>query len=118
MTTGFPSIISLLFDRKITTLACTSIGGPPTTVTWRRNGVLVDDSLYQQSQRVVETTTATYENILFSTNMINFIGTFTCEVSNDRSTARETVDINGELKLVILASDPCLHCIYRCIHHA
>ena len=79
-----------------TTLTCTSTGGPPTTVTWSKNGVLVDDSLYWQNQRVVDTETATYENTLSSDEIHNFIGTFTCEVSNVRGTAQEqTVVLNG-----------------------
>ena len=92
---GSPSITSLVFNRNSTTLTCTSTGGPPTTVAWRRNGVLVNDSLYQQSQRVVNTETATYENVLFSSDITIFVGTFTCEVSNFRSAGQETVELNG-----------------------
>ena len=57
--------------------------------------MLVDDSLYQQSQRVVNTETATYENFLFNDNVTNFVGTFTCEVSNVRGTARDDLELNG-----------------------
>ena len=76
--TGSPSIIYVLFDRNSTTLTCMSTGGPPTTVTWMKDGVPVNVSLYEQSQRVVDTENATYENVLFSDNVANFIGTFTC----------------------------------------
>ena len=58
--------------------------------------MLVDDSLYQQSQRVVNTETATYENILFNDNVTNFVGTFTCEVCNIRGTAQDDLELNGE----------------------
>ena len=92
---GSPSITSVLFDRNTTTLTCTSTGGPPTTVTWRKNGVLVNDSLYHQSQRVVNTESATYENVLFNDDVANFVGMFTCEVSNVRGVAEETVELNG-----------------------
>ena len=102
LNTGSPSIIALRFDRNSTTLTCTSTGGPPTTVTWRRNGVLVSDSLYQQSQRVVNTETATYDNVLFSSHITNFVGTFTCEVGNVRSTAEDTVELNGTLVATML----------------
>ena len=61
--------------------------------------MLVNDSLHQQSQRVVNTETATYENVLFNNDITNFVGTFTCEVSNVRSTAQETVVLNGQLIL-------------------
>ena len=91
----------MLFDRDNTTLTCTSTGGPPTTVTWRKNGVPVNNSLYQQSQRVVDTETATYENVLFNDDVSNFIGTFTCEVGNVRGTSEDTVELNGGLCFVI-----------------
>ena len=93
--TGSPSITSVLFDRDDTTLNCTSTGGPPTSVTWRKNGVPVNVSLYQQSQSVVDTETATYENVLFNDDISNFVGTFTCEVGNVRGTVQDTVELNG-----------------------
>ena len=95
---GSPSIISLLFDRNLTTLTCTSTGGPPTTVTWRKNGVLVDLSLYEQSQRLIDPMEATYQSVLFNDNVTIFVGeTFTCEVSNARVTVpvQESLELNG-----------------------
>ena len=61
------------------------------------DGVLVNGSLYQQSQRLVDAEKATYENILFSDDVANFVGTFTCEVSNVRVTnpVQETLELNG-----------------------
>ena len=86
-----------MFDRNSTTLTCTSTGGPPTTVTWRKNGVLVDLSLYEQSQRLVDAMEATYQSVLFNDNVTDFVGTFTCEVSNVRVTVpvRDTLELNG-----------------------
>ena len=82
MHAGSPSIISLLFDRNTTTtLICTSIGGPPTAVTWRRNGVLVDETSYWQTQIIVDPVTATYTNILSTNERSNVGDNFTCEVS-------------------------------------
>ena len=93
--TGSPSITFLLFDRNSTSLTCTSTGGPPTTVSWRKNGVPVDLSLYEQSQRLVDAESATYQSVLFSDDVTNLVGAFTCEVSNVRGTAQETVELNG-----------------------
>ena len=87
--------MSVLYDRDNTTLTCTSTGGPPTTVTWRKNGVLVNESLYERSQRLVNAESATYENVLFNDNVANFVGTFTCEVNNVRGTIEETRELNG-----------------------
>ena len=74
--------------------------------------MLVNDSLYQQSQRVVNTETATYENVLFNNDITNFVGTFTCEVSNVRSAAQETVELNG--RLITLLDAPMLYIILTC----
>ena len=43
--------------------------------------------------------TATYENVLFNDDVVNFVGAFTCEVSNVRVTnpVQETVELNGVL---------------------
>ena len=94
---GSPSITSLLFDRNSTTLTCTSTGSPPTTVTWRKNGVRVDLSLYEQSQRLVDAVQATYHSILFSDNITNFVGTFTCVINNARVSVpiQSTLELNG-----------------------
>ena len=62
----------------------------------------VNTSVYQQSQRVVHTENATYENILFNDNVADFAGTFTCEVGNARGAATETVELNGELPIIII----------------
>ena len=59
----------------------------------------VNTSVYQLSQRVVHTESATYENVLFNENVADFVGTFTCEVSNVRGSAMETVELNGELPI-------------------
>ena len=78
------------------TLTCTSTGGPPTTVTWRKNGVLVEDYLFHQSQRVVNTSIAVYESLLYSSDLANFVGNLTCFVSNVRGSNEKTVELNGK----------------------
>ena len=95
---GSPSITSLLFDKNTTTLICTSTGGPPTTVTWRKDGVPVDLSLYEQSQRLIDAVETTYQSVLFNDNITNFVDTsFTCEISNARVSVpiRDTLELNG-----------------------
>ena len=91
----------LTFDKIQQRLSCTSTGGPPTIVNWTKDGqpLMVDAITYQQSQRVVNTSTATYENVLSSVNISNFFGTFTCTVSNTRTTApvERTDVLNCEL---------------------
>ena len=103
--TGSPSIHSVTFDRNSTTLTCTSTGGPPTTVTWRKNNVPVNLSIYEQSQRLVDAERATYENVLFSTDVANFVGSFKCEVNNARGTNEVKVELNGWFHAVLC----CMH---------
>ena len=96
ITAGSPSITSLRFDRNSTTLTCTSTGGPPTIVSWMVDGAPVNSSLcYEQSQRLVNALEATYENVLFNDDVANFVGTFTCEVTNARDTVQESLELNG-----------------------
>lgn len=101
MNSGSPMITSLMYNEFTLTLKCTSTGGPVTTVTWRKNGeeVGVDGTIYYQSQNVVNTTTAEYENTLSSSDGANLVGTFTCTVTNSRGSSTKSVTLNGELKL-------------------
>ncbi len=85
----------MLFDRNLTTLTCTSTGGPPTTVIWRKNGVPVNVTLFERSQRLVNAESATYENVLYDDDIANFVGSFTCGISNVGGTVVETVELNG-----------------------
>jgi hypothetical protein len=60
------------------------------------DGMPINQTLYLQSQRLVDAVTATYENVLSSNAIANFVGTFTCEVSNARNIDTQTVELNGE----------------------
>ena len=95
---GSPSVTGLLYDRSTLALTCTSTGGPATNVTWRKNGAVVevDGSTYHQSQRVVDTRTATYENILSSSDNTSLVGNFTCTVSNTRSSGDQSTFLAGK----------------------
>ena len=68
------------------TLMCMSSGGPATTVTWvKDNQILqIDGRIYRHEQRIINTTHATYENILYSDDAVNLVGVFTCIVENAR----------------------------------
>ena len=97
--TGTPSVTSLIYNEGTATMICTSSGGPATTVTWRRNGqeliLTTNRTTYQQSQRVLDTSTATYENKL-SGSAQNLVGSFTCEVSNAHGSANKSISTNGK----------------------
>ena len=98
---GAVIIEDLTFDRQKQALSCTSTGGPPTIVSWMKDSqpLTIDGNIYKQSQRVLNTSIATYQSSLSSIDIGNFVGTFTCTVSNARTTApvERTVVLNGEL---------------------
>ena len=58
-------------DTTFGTLTCTSTGGPPTTVSWRRDGTMLsDDSTYSITSQVTDTETATYTHTLTVTGRL------------------------------------------------
>ena len=94
-----------MFDRNSTTLTCTSTGGPPTIVMWRKNNEPLKLSLYEQSQRLVDAESATYENVLFNADVASFVGSSTCVVSNARGASERTVELNGGFHAVHYSAD-------------
>lgn len=86
-----------MLNQRDSSLVCVSVGGPATTVIWKRDNISLqaDNSDYQQIQRVVDSKTATYQNILMSSDTINFVGTFTCTVINARGSVESSLTLNG-----------------------
>ena len=82
------------------TLICTSTGGPATTVTWKRDGVVIThDATYQQTKSLVDPVTGTYQRVLTiypSVGQSDIVGTFSCTVENARGNFSETVVVPGE----------------------
>ena len=79
----------LSFDGPTLTLTCRAIGGPPTTLTWLRNGnpIVIDGMIYSQSQTVVDMETAEYETTLTADGLSSLVGVIECVASNARGTA-------------------------------
>ena len=79
------------------TLTCTSTGGPVTTVSWRRDGeILNDNSNYSISSQVLtDAETATYSHTLRVTGRP--FGEYECNVSNRKpSSSSETLVLEGK----------------------
>ena len=97
---GIPIVTSLNFDGQSRTLTCTSTGGPATTVTWRRDGVVITlNATHQQTKRLVDNVTSTYQTVLTidtSVGWSDIVGTYNCTVENDRGESSETVVVPGE----------------------
>ena len=76
-------------DPPVFTLTCISTGGPVTTVSWRRDGTLLnDDSNHDITSQVTDPVTATYTNTLTVTGRL--AGQYECSVSNSRTPSGST----------------------------
>ena len=97
--TGSPVITNLIYNRisSMASLTCISSGGPVDSVTWMRNGATItaNSSIFTQSQIITNATSATYHNILISSDSSNFImGSFTC-VIRDADGRNKNQTFNG-----------------------
>ena len=92
--TGSPNVTSLTFNSSTNTLTCTSTGGPATNVTWKRDGVVITlNATYQQTKRVVDLVSGTYQTILTidpSVGQSDIDGTYNCTVENARGESSMT----------------------------
>ena len=99
---GSPIVTNLTFDEQSRTLTCTSTGGPATTVTWRRDGVVITlNATHQQTKRLVDTVVGTYQTVLTidpSVGWSDIVGTYNCTVENVRGGSSETVVVPGETR--------------------
>ena len=102
---GSPNVTSLTFDDQSRTLTCISTGGPATTVTWRRDGVVITlNDTHQQTKRVVDPVNGTYQTVLTINSSVrqdDIVGTYNCTVENARGGSSETVVVPGETKTFV-----------------
>ena len=97
---GHPLVTSLGYDNQSRTLACTSTGGPATTVTWSRNGIVIT---LKQDKRIVDSFASTYQTVLtidLSVCQGDIVGTYSCTVENARGRSSVTRVIAGNGKLI------------------
>ena len=97
---GSPTVNTLTYNEQSRTLTCTSTGGPATTVTWRRDGVVITlNATHQQIKRVVDPVNGTYRTVLTINSLVgqsDIVGTYNCTVENARGESSETVVAPGE----------------------
>ena len=112
---GSPNVTSLTYNNRSRTLTCTSTGGPATTVTWRKNGVVIMlSATHQQTKNLVNPVTGTYQTVLTIDSSVGpsgLVGNYSCTVENTRGTSSRSVFV-GETSslLLILAITPYTHC--------
>ena len=94
--------VSVQYDRTSQTITCTSTGGPATHVTWSKNDVNItlnmvsNEDLYEHSQIIINTTSATYENRLRIVDKSSeAAGNYTCQVTNPRGSMNGGLCIKG-----------------------
>ena len=91
--------ITIEYDRTSQTITCTSTGGPATDVAWSKDSVnirLTMGDLYEHSQIIINTTSATYENRLRIVDKSSeAAGNYTCEVINSRGSMDGSLYIQG-----------------------
>ena len=97
---GSPIVTSVTFDDQSRTLTCTSTGGPATTVTWRRDGVVITlNTTHQQTNRVVDAVEGTYQTVLtINSSVGQIMGIYNCTVKNIRGESSKTVFVPGETR--------------------
>ena len=92
---GSPNVTNLTYNGQSRTLTCTSSGGPATTVTWKRDGVVITlNATHQQTKRLVDPVASTYQTVLNIDSCVgrsDVVGTYNCTVENDRGESSETV---------------------------
>ena len=91
------------YDRASQTMTCTSTGGPATDVTWFKDNEKIitvsNGGIYEQSQIITNTSSATYENRLRIVNKSSkAAGTYSCLVTNPRGSTNESLYIQGSHK--------------------
>lgn len=115
---GVPKVISTAVDYEVGGLVCTSTGGPATTVTWSMNDqlLIIDGTTYRQSQRVISTVNATFENILHmaNDNIINYVAKFECLVRNSRGNDSESFNPEGIFRYIHAILPSLLICSKLC----
>ena len=99
---GSPNITCLTYNDQSRTLTCTSTGGPPTNVTWKRDGAVITlNATHQQTKRLVDPVDGTYQTVLTidpSVGQSDIVGTYNCTVENVRGGSSQTVVVQGETR--------------------
>ena len=94
-------------------LECHTMDSPPTTVTWKRDGVAIDagSSEYKALQIVVDRENSHYRNILYIVGAFEIMGShnFTCEIENIAGSTTHTIAI--DIPGIILIIGDWKHCL-------
>ncbi len=102
---GVVHVSDLTLDENEQALVCTSTGGPPTTVTWIKDGqpINIDGKTYKQRQIIVNASRSIYRTTLFihplDQDQNKVVGNYTCRVGNSRvSSSGKSQEMNFEIQ--------------------
>ena len=102
---GIVRITDLTLNENEQALECASIGGPPTTVNWTKDGqpINIDGATYKQKKIIVNGSRSIYRTTLFihplDQDQNKVIGNYTCRVSNSRvSSPGKNQQMNFEIQ--------------------
>jgi len=110
--------ISVEYEDSFTVLTCTSTGGPAAVVSWKRDGIplTIDERTYQQSQVIIDTQSATYQNRLrIVSDSTAYSRDYSCTVCNSRGNSSSNsivVEAAAGIVLVAHGQDMQMHCFY------
>ena len=89
-------ITSFKFDRTSRTFICSSIGGPTTNILWRKGERHLTGNPYLQSQMILDTSLALYENSLTIMGDVEVSGLYSCTVGNSRGNSSAELLVPGK----------------------
>ena len=102
---GFPCVTRLDYNNQSRTITCTSTGGPATTVTWKKDGVVIThNATHQQTKRVVDPVWGMYQTVLTfdqSVSQSDTVGTYSCTVENARGRSSMTAVVSNSSELIL-----------------
>ena len=93
--------VMIHYNKEHQSVICVSQGGPVTTVTWSLNNVRISangQTEYENSQTIINTTGAVYENSLKIINKRSAMaGVYRCTISNPLGNLYAELDIQGKV---------------------
>ena len=112
---GIVRVNDLTLNENEQALECTSIGGPPTTINWTKDGqpINIDGATYKQRKTIVNASRSMYRTTLFihplDQDQNKVIGNYTCTASNSRI---RSPGKNQQMNFEIRGKDTNYYCTY------
>ena len=97
---GIAHIDELTYDKDTQTISCISIGGPVTSVTWKKDDLSIDekDQWYDFSQKLLHSYNSTHiiNRLTISTKTVEASGVYTCTIENAKGMDTSSIQVSGK----------------------